>query len=126
MGKTAETESGEEGSLGNQCGENIDLSTTASGLWANSTNLGNLSPVFSPGLLDAGCKLLHEVVDTSVLLDELCDLGRSVDDSSVVTTPKLLPDLRKRGVCKLTAEVHSDLSRVDDCLRTLVASQLLE
>src|SRR3712207_2370205 len=80
----------------------------------------------SPRLLDPRGELLDKVVDRTVLLDQLRDLGGGVDDRRVVAPTELLADLGKRAVGELATEVHRDLAGVDDRLRAPVSREFLQ
>src|SRR5690606_5889792 len=69
-------------------------------------------------LLDAGGEFGDLVVDRAALLHELADLLVRIHDGRVIAVAEQLPDLRQREARHLAAQVHRDLARGRDGLRT--------
>src|SRR3954470_1981539 len=64
----------------------------------------------SPGLLDAGRQVLHDVEGLTILADEPGDAVHAVHDGGVVAAAELRADLGERLVGQLAAEVHGDVT----------------
>src|SRR5215207_905585 len=101
---------------GRESGDKRKPSTAWRSLRKNPQSRWGFTQHFLPGLFDARRELLNQVVDTPVLLDQLRDLRRRVDDGGVVAAPELLSDLGQGAVRELAAEVHRHLPRIDDRL----------
>ncbi len=63
--------------------------------------------------LDSVGELGDLVIDRAALGHELADLAVSMHHCGVVAAAEGLPDLGKREIGELTAEIHSDLAGID-------------
>src|SRR3990170_5565720 len=64
--------------------------------------------------------------EQAIFTDEACDVRGRVDDGGVITAAEAIADLGKRAVGELPAEVHGDVSRIDDRPGSALPDQLLE
>ena len=63
--------------------------------------------------LDSVGELGDLVIDRAALGHELADLAVSMHHCGVIASAEGLPDLGKRELGELTAEIHSDLAGID-------------
>ena len=84
--------------------------------WAASGSSGSLS-----GLLDASGDLLDLVVGVATLGHLRTDLATRAHDSCVILATELFPDLGRRHLDQLAAQVHGDVAGVHHGLPSSVS-----
>ena len=65
------------------------------------------------------------VIDRATLSHQLADLPVSMHHRGVVATAKTLPNLRQTHLSQFSAEVHRNLTGLDEAARTVAAADIL-
>jgi len=65
-------------------------------------------------LLDSVSELLNLIVDIPLFAHEFLDLCGGVHHGRVISSTKLIPNLRQGELRQLTGQIHRYLPRIDD------------
>lgn len=76
--------------------------------------------------LDTAREVGHLIEQAAPFRHELANLPVSMHDSGVIPTPECLPDLRKRQIGELPAEVHGDLPCGNEYTGAASAAQVID